>query len=338
MRTVEGRLAKQLNESMRSRYEKEVDEKRKHHEEMKRLIADRLTQKHKILCIETQPGGGMSARPQFEALNPERRRMYWEAATGGSEETGYAPMFRYVAGYEPGDDRFEVWRAADGEARPPSDLEEYDGVFVTGSSSMVKPGEPWMNTLYQVSRELRDGRNPQVFATCFGHQAFAFAEGGDVDYLTVENAAGETIRYRQFGPTKLLLTEEALKDPLFKGVPQEFWIQSSRSQGVTRFPVGAIPYALNPVDRSQILRLSDRRRTIQHHPEMDAITIDIILDMREDDIREELAHLPEEMKRRIGFSSIRELRQNLATIDTHEIRTYLYPNFMELVERSLRKK
>lgn len=329
---------------MRERYERELQEARRNHAEMKRKVLDTLLQDSSILCINALPSSyGFGVAGPWQRMHPERTQLMHEAQFGGpSEEPFFPASFRFHLGLERGDDRFSVWNVADGEEAPPVHPDDVSGVIVTGSSAMPsilreRPDAPeaeWMNRIQHVLRDLAVRKVPTL-AVCFGHQILAVTHGGQVDWT--QDKAGHQLR--EIGPARMLLTDEGKQDPLFGRVPEEFWTQSSHMQHVTEVPADAVILAHNPVSRAQALRYVEGLQwSIQNHPDITGILIDMIRDIRSPLIEEELEQLSAESKARLGYGSMRELVRRIEEQDTHEARTQLFGAFLDVIGEQLRTK
>ncbi len=335
-------LERVIGDPMRERYEREVEKAWEHHQRMAREVAERLMLKHQILCIETQADTDITLQPAWRQFHPEQRRLYREAQYGGERPDRHAPMVRFMFGYEPGDERFAIWKASEGEQRPPVDIEGVDAVLVTGSAAMVTTMEDapdsdeaqWMRRVADFLRATRRHNTPTL-AVCFGHQLLAAAVGERVEWMKDEH--GNPVR--EIGPAQLHLTKEARQDPLLQGLGDDFWVQASHSQEVATAGEQIQVLAHNPAGRNQLLRYcNDLQWSMQHHPEITAIATDMLLAMRNEVITAEIERMSATAKEQLGISSIDELRQRLIEQDTHEAREVLFLNFIRIIQEQLSKR
>lgn len=142
-------------------------------------------------------------------------------------------------------------------------LPEFDGIggiIVTGSHAMVTERADWSE---RTAAWLRDAveRQIAVLGICFGHQLLADALGGRVAYIP----GGP-----EFGTVEAILTEKALTDPLFAGLPRTIAVQTSHYQAVTQLPPGATLLASSEKDPHSAFRCGARAWGVQFHPEYDA--------------------------------------------------------------------
>jgi GMP synthase-like glutamine amidotransferase len=85
----------------------------------------------------------------------------------------YGDMFRQLLGP---DYRYSYYDVREGQL--PSQVDSHDAYLITGSSSGVYDGDPWIDALKTFVQRL-SGRVPLV-GICFGHQIMAEAYGGRV--------------------------------------------------------------------------------------------------------------------------------------------------------------
>ncbi|MCG8589961.1 MAG: glutamine amidotransferase [Proteobacteria bacterium] len=138
--------------------------------------------------------------------------------------------------------------------------EAVSGVVVTGSSAMVSHREPWSE---RAARWLGSAARADIpiLAICYGHQLLAHGLGGEV---------GPNPRGREIGTVEVSLRPEALRDPLFEGLPQRLPANASHVESVLRLPPGAVRLAENPADPHHAFRVGRHAWGVQFHPEFDA--------------------------------------------------------------------
>ncbi|MAS06515.1 MAG: glutamine amidotransferase [Ahrensia sp.] len=147
----------------------------------------------------------------------------------------------------------EVFAVKDGVF--PEDLSSFDGVMITGSPASVHDGEPWIDRLLELIREIVAAGTP-LFGACFGHQAIALALGGKVE----TNPDGWV-----FGLTKSDIVDPA---PWMAPLGPDLAQYGAHIEQVTEVPANArvlIGSAACPVGGFAI---GDRVYTTQNHPEM----------------------------------------------------------------------
>ncbi|CAK5274207.1 unnamed protein product [Mycena citricolor] len=149
-------------------------------------------------------------------------------------------------------------------------LEQYDGIIITGSKASAYEEIPWINKLVDfVARTATMHARIKIFGICFGHQIVARALGGEC----VKNGGRWEV-----GPTPITLTP--LGQSLFRvesatlhlqemhqdhvpEVPETFHLLGStdvsKNQGMVRFTTLEPPSSLD-LSRVHIL-------TVQGHPE-----------------------------------------------------------------------
>ena len=137
---------------------------------------------------------------------------------------------------------------------------EVQAIVITGSASMVTERTGWM---VQTAAWLRQAVAEQVplLGICFGHQLLAYA---------LEGEGGYNPRGLEVGTTTIRLVEEAMNDPLFKGMPGAFPAQVSHRQSVLHLPPGARKLAASVKDPNQAFAYGKLAWGIQFHPEFDA--------------------------------------------------------------------
>lgn len=153
-----------------------------------------------------------------------------------------------------------VVNVAKGE--PPGNVQDWDGIVVTGSPAMVSDREAWSET---TARWLSDAvaRKVPVLGVCYGHQLLAHALGGDVGY----HPEG-----RETGTWSIELLPEAKSDPLFAELPNTFKAQLTHKQSVLGLPPGAVLLGRSEFEPHQAFRVGECAWGVQFHPEFtDAI-------------------------------------------------------------------
>lgn len=142
----------------------------------------------------------------------------------------------------------------------PSDPTDFAGVIISGSHAMVTDREIWSEqTAAWIPRVLQSAT--PLLGICYGHQLLAHALGG-----VVKNFSGGV----ELGTVQVTLTDEAQKDPLFKGFPKHIKAHASHTQTVTQLPANAILLAAGADEPHHAFAVDPCAWGVQFHPEFDA--------------------------------------------------------------------
>jgi GMP synthase (glutamine-hydrolysing) len=136
-----------------------------------------------------------------------------------------------------------------------------------------------MERVADFAREAAERRVP-VLGVCFGHQLLATAYGGSVR----RNPAG-----REIGTVRCTLTAAGARDPLFKGIPRSFAVQTTHEDDVQVPPPGAELLATNDWSANQAFRVGAYVHAVQFHPEVTADTMAAMVAARADTLASEAA-------------------------------------------------
>lgn len=144
-----------------------------------------------------------------------------------------------------------------GDTALPQDVEQFSGVVVTGSHSMVSDRETWSVRLGRWLGRLIKEEIP-VLGICYGHQLLAHTAGGRVNY----HPKGQEI-----GTVRIQLEEEGMKDRLLGDLPKYFYGHVTHSQTVLELPDGAVKLAGNDFEPHHAFRVGNCAWGVQFHPE-----------------------------------------------------------------------
>ncbi|MFZ2100417.1 MAG: gamma-glutamyl-gamma-aminobutyrate hydrolase family protein [Oricola sp.] len=147
----------------------------------------------------------------------------------------------------------EVFPVKDGVF--PDDLAAFDGFLITGSPASVHDGEPWIDGLLAMIREI-SGRKMPLFGACFGHQAIALALGGKVE----KNPDGWV-----FGLTQAELVDRAPWTEPLGGTLSQY---GAHIEQVTQLPEDARVLIASAACPAGGFAIGDHVFTTQNHPEM----------------------------------------------------------------------
>jgi GMP synthase (glutamine-hydrolysing) len=155
------------------------------------------------------------------------------------------------------------------EAGPLPDLElsDYSGVIVGGSPfTSSDPPEHKSEAQHRVERELAQLLDRIVAAdfpflgACYGVGTLGLHQGAVIDRTFGEGLGGVSID----------LTEDGLKDPLLRGLPEHFTAFAGHKEAVTVLPGHAVLLASSPACPVHMFRIKTNLYATQFHPELDA--------------------------------------------------------------------
>ncbi|MBI5002779.1 gamma-glutamyl-gamma-aminobutyrate hydrolase family protein [Candidatus Woesearchaeota archaeon] len=143
-------------------------------------------------------------------------------------------------------------------------LDQYAGFIFGGSGELyVSDGGELVERARQhtegLIREIVRTDTPSLFI-CLGLHLFADA------YEVPFYQKGEC---KEVGTVAIVLTDAAMRDPLYRGVPKVFSAQTGHYDAIKRIPKGAQFLAQNPTCRVQAFRMGQHVYAVQFHPEMD---------------------------------------------------------------------
>lgn len=181
----------------------------------------------------------------------------------------------FIAGSGLTADEFEVCVLHLHEPLP--ELESIGGIIITGSAAYVTDLESWNYTGADYLRRAHAQQIP-ILGVCYGHQLIAWAFGGEVNFHPLG---------REIGSVSIARTLASRGDLLFEQLPQEFKVQVSHQQTVTRLPEDAVLLAQSDFESNQAFRLGGCCWGLQFHPEFSDEVMKAYIRERRDVIAEE---------------------------------------------------
>lgn len=153
-------------------------------------------------------------------------------------------------------------------------IENFSGVIITGSHSMVTDKEDW--STYAVNW-LRDSstKDIPILGICYGHQLIAEAFGGLVDY----HPKGSEV-----GTVDVTLTAEGERDLLLGVLPKTFPAHVAHSQTALKPPLNASILAYNNFEPHHAFCINKCIWGVQFHPEFNADVSRMYIDYQKIDL------------------------------------------------------
>jgi GMP synthase (glutamine-hydrolysing) len=167
----------------------------------------------------------------------------------------------------------ELLNAADAGAAAAAALEDYDGLFITGSALNVYDGGPAIARQIEFARAAFASRTP-FFGSCWGLQVACAAAGGRV----LKNPRG-----REVGIARgVWLNEAGLRHPMLAGRTPAYEALCTHLD-IVELPPGGVVLASNdlaPVQAAEIVFEGGKFWGVQYHPEYDFAEVASILARR----------------------------------------------------------
>lgn len=171
-----------------------------------------------------------------------------------------------------GDFEFTVYKTQEGNF--PVEVNEVDAFILGGSRESVYSGSDKVQTMLDYIRKIYEAKVPLI-GICFGHQAVAFALGGQVS----PNPKGWEV-----GLMDIKLTSEATNFGLSQNTIK---LPTFHRDEVTQMPSGATLLAQNDFSKVQAYRLSYQVLCFQSHPEFSTDMMNYFLQSGRNNISEE---------------------------------------------------
>jgi GMP synthase-like glutamine amidotransferase len=160
----------------------------------------------------------------------------------------------------------------------------YDAVIIPGSKLNIDTAglreNPWMHGLMHFIRSIDPGI--PTLGICFGHQAIAYAHGGEVTHIPSPLNA-------EIGFSPIFPTEDARADVIFDTMPERFDGLFSHFTYVSRPPENGTVLAGGILpDMVQAFRVGESKWGVQFHPDYSPANITELVDSRRDQLAEML--------------------------------------------------
>jgi len=203
--------------------------------------------------------------------DPKFRRFESRVLYGGSS---YAESVRRALGVKK-----EEFLSIDASRGVFPDLSRFKAVILGGSIEDPIRGKEkkWMKETYVFIRKIAREKIPML-GICGGLQFTVRALGG----IIILNPKG-----RNFRTNKTTLTSAGMRDPLFRGLPPTFSVQSSHKCIVQRLKPGWKLLASSPYSPFDAIAIGGAIRLLEFHPEMRVSEMRGIARMRKAALKEE---------------------------------------------------
>tara|TARA_B100001540_G_scaffold263269_1_gene242982 strand:+ start:491 stop:1180 length:690 start_codon:yes stop_codon:yes gene_type:complete len=144
-----------------------------------------------------------------------------------------------------------------------------DAWIITGSAHSVYDDFEWIDYLRIKLRQMKEANKP-VLGICFGHQLIADTFGGKVEL----NSKGW-----ELGSCQVELTDEAMNNKLFSGLPNPLDVYQSHQDVVLAIPEDSILMAKNSMGIQSFV-YDEQFYGVQFHPEFTKTVMETYLDIR----------------------------------------------------------
>ena len=188
---------------------------------------------------------------------PRNDRQQRREATGRSNGETYIDALRAVVP----DARFDLHRPAE-QSRPAASLDEYDGVFLSGSPLHVYHDDHDVRANVAFMQAVFASGTPS-FGSCAGLHIAVVAAGGTVR----RNPDGHEIGLAR----RITPTPEGSRHPLLYGRPASYDAPAVHGDEVETLPEGAVLLAGNSASAVQAAEIRQGEATfwgVQYHPEL----------------------------------------------------------------------
>lgn len=179
------------------------------------------------------------------------------------EETMLEEFYEFVQFSKLHEDQFTTLNTYKTNHFPPSIIDDYDALFVGGSSDASVLNEEEFTFVIHCKKLLRYcyDKNIPVLASCFGFQIAIEELGGKV-ILDKDNM--------EMGLYPIKLFPEAKDDPLFYDYPDSFWAVSGHKERASLIPKDCIHIGYTELCPYHIVKFIDKPfYCFQFHPEVD---------------------------------------------------------------------
>jgi len=159
--------------------------------------------------------------------------------------------------------------------RPP-DLQNFEGVIMTGSAAMLADNAPWMQTGKDLIKECLDTEKP-FLGVCFGHQMLGAVCGAKV---------GPNPRGRHNGTCEVKVEHN---NPLFSELPSQFDAQVSHRDVILEKSPNFHVTASTGHDPHHSIQVGAKAFGVQFHPEWNISISRAYIDAREEVLGHDVA-------------------------------------------------
>lgn len=150
--------------------------------------------------------------------------------------------------------RFEIFSETEATSHP--EPNDFDGVVMTGSASMLDEDRPWMRACKRLVNKCLEDKVPYL-GVCFGHQVLGAVCGAQIG----ENPNGRSLGSRLFKITH--------QSPIFEALPATLWVQTSHRDVILNDRADFQIIGSADHDQRHAIQVGERAFGIQFHPEWD---------------------------------------------------------------------